>query len=156
LPASPYRDDWPHLTLLRGITAPEQVTDQALLAQMTRVVNLKEFSLTGSVAIIANKHNEFYSDTGVLLFAPSEELLAYRNRCISALQQRGFRVDPHELVDYSPHLTIRLGVPLTGDLLARAEKDFLGQTVKFSGWMLLRLVADSSQGRQMHEVIFSQ
>lgn len=152
LPASPYRDDIPHITLLRGITSGTDMTDEALVRDVDSILAFsRHLPLGGSVRSIANKSNQFYTDTGVLLLDTSPELLAFRQRASNDLTLHGYRVEAQELGAYTPHVTVRLGVPLAGAILQRAERTFIGRTTAFSRWLLFRLVVADGK-RLMHEV----
>lgn len=152
LPASPYRDDPPHITLLRGITSPHAISDAALLADIESTLDLSaSLPLSAQIVSVENKSNQFYSDSGLLLLEVSEELLDYRQAAANKLSGQGYDVESQELDSYMPHMTIRLGVPLQDEELTKAQAIFRYRTVVFGEWMLLRLVKQGS-ARLMREV----
>jgi 2'-5' RNA ligase len=152
LDASPYRDDIPHITLLRGITANDDLSDEALVHMIDRTTGIKsKLPLIVNVRAIANASNRFYSlSSGMVLDAP-HELLDLRKQIALQLETHGFSVEPQELTNYVPHITIRLGVPLEDERLSKAEALFIGRTVIFSQWLLFRVVKQNDK-RFMHEV----
>jgi len=152
LPKSPYRDDIPHITLLRGITANDDLSDDALVQKIDSTLAISnKLPLDGSVHTIANASNQFYSSSSGIILRASPELLEFRKQAAAQLEMRGFSVEAQELAFFVPHITIRLGVPLTGDSLSKAEALFSGRKVTFSHWLLFRLVKQNDN-RIMHEV----
>lgn len=152
LPPSPYRDDSPHITLLRGITSSIDMDDEALVQEVGRITSLSaNLPKECAVRSIANKSNEFYSATGLILLESSPELLAFRQDTVNGLQRHGYTIESQGQITFTPHVTIRLGVPLEGDSLQKAETQFKGRVIAFSEWLLLRLVIEDGK-RLMHEV----
>ena len=152
LPASPYRDDIPHITLLRGITSNADMSDEELAQDVESVLSISErLPLGATVQSIANKSNQFYTDTGVVLMKALPELLAFRQKVADLLAQHGYSIESQELHTYIPHITIRLGVPLEGAMLQQAEALFSGRAIAFSHWVLFRLVMEDGE-RMMRQV----
>lgn len=152
LPPSPYRDDTPHITLLRGITSSRDMSDEELVRDVESVLAFsKHLPLSARVGSIANKSNQFYTATGVALTDASPELLAFRRQAVNDLIQHGYSVEAQELRTYTPHVTVRLGVPLEGTMLQRAEALFNGRTITFGSWVLFRLILVDDK-RMMQEV----
>lgn len=152
LPASPYRDDIPHATLLRGITSNSDMSDEALAHDIDSILSITDsLPLAVEAESVANGGNQFYSLSGGILLRTSPELLAFRQAAAHKLEQHGYTVETQELNSFIPHITIRLGVPLEGDMLQRAQELFNGRAITFSQWLLFRLVKENGK-RIMHEV----
>lgn len=152
LPASPYRDDVPHSTLLRGITSKSNVPDDALVRKVDAAVSIsKRLPLIARVQSVTNMSNQFYTDSGVILLQASPELLTYRQETASLLAQNDYQVEAQELDVFMPHITIRLGVALEGALLEEAEALFKDRTITFGRWLLFRLAKEGNK-RRMHQV----
>ena len=152
LPGSPYRDDMPHITLLRGISSAEQTFDEVLIHHVSSLVNPSDhLPLQATVRQVANKDNQFYSSSGLIILDASKELLAYRANVATVLRENNYTIEPQELGEYTPHITIRLGVPLEGRNKERAQDLFENRLITFSQWLIFRLVFIDGK-RTMHEV----
>lgn len=153
LPPSPYRDDTPHITLLRGISASAILEDDQLLGDVDAKLHLCErLPLTATVTEIANKSNQFYTATGLLLLEASPELVDLRRNAATQLQTAGYSIEVQELAQYMPHVTVRLGIPLEVNELQHAQRLFpVGHEISFGSWALFRLVKEGDR-RQMREI----
>ncbi len=151
LPASPYRDDRPHITLLRGITSPQQFSDVELFHNIKRILNLSNsLPLIATAQDVVNISNQFYSASCVILLQ-SSKLLNIRRVAAKKLNQNGYSIEKQELKTYTPHITIRLGVPLAGEILTTAQATFIGNDIIFSKWILFRLII-KDDARKAHEI----
>ena len=151
LPTSPYRDDPPHITLLRGVTSSALVSDSALAKSVGALLTMQPDIIGGEVKAVEDKSNHLYSSTTALTFTLSGDILNYRKTLISQLKANNFKVEPQEVATFIPHLTIRLGVALDDAERTRAEACFLGKHMAFAGYALFRLVQNNGS-RQMHIV----
>jgi 2'-5' RNA ligase len=152
LAPSPYRDDPPHITLVRGIVSDEELTDAELLRQVADITHIdSKLPLAATVTEVTNKSNKFYSESGGLIVSPSEELRQFRSSLLASLTSHGFSDESYDKNNHPLHITVRLGVKLEGDVLARAQKQFLHQPVIFTGWSLFRLELEDG-ARKMHEI----
>lgn len=152
LPASPYRDDIPHITLLRGITSATELSDTELAEDIERMLSITDaLPLTGQCRAVVNASNQFYSSSSAVLLDASPELLAYRQKVANQLTAHGYDIEAQELATYTPHVAIRLGVPLEGDLMHQAEQLFVNRVFSFNRWLLFRLVTEGDR-RLMHQV----
>ncbi len=152
LPDSPYRDDIPHITLLRGITANTDLSDDALVQDVESILSPGDnLPFEGHVLGIANKSNQFYSSTGLILLEASSQLIEFRKQVVDHLEQRGYSVEAQELTDFTPHVTIRLGVALEGTSLHDAEELFRDRIITFSSWLVFRLIREDDK-RVTHQV----
>lgn len=141
LPASPYRDDTPHVTLLRTIKTPSPMSDPKLLADMERLLGVsKNLPLTATVHRPANQFDplfRWFSSQVVLQASP--EIKAYRNHVLRTLRANHYSVGLVSRLIFFPHISVRLGVPFTEEAKAMAEQRFSPQTeLTFNGWMILR------------------
>ena len=140
LPDSPYRDDPPHVSLLRGITTPVAYSDDELLQKVERVCNLTEkLPLSATIDRLTNKSNQFYSESSIISFHLSSEFTRLWQQTIHLLHQNDFAIEESETKSFSPHMTVRLGVPLKQRPLSEAQNLFAGKAVKFSSWCIFRL-----------------
>jgi|GEM_PF-639744 len=152
LPDSPYRDDIPHITLLRGITAHTDLSDDALAQALESILSPEDnLPLEGNVVGIANKSNQFYSSTGLLLLEASPRLTDFRKQVADRLKRHNYDVEAQELANFMPHITIRLGIALEGASLHDAEELFRDRSITFSDWLLFRLIEEGDK-RIMHQV----
>lgn len=152
LPDSPYRDDVPHITLLRGISSGMDMSDEALADDVGLTLSLSSrLPLLGTVKLIDNKSNQFYTDTGVIILESTKELLDFRKDAVNRLLEHGYTVEAQELSTYTPHVTIRLGVPLQGEFMDETKVRFDNRTIRFGDWLLFRLVLQDDK-RLMHVV----
>ena len=148
LPESPYRDDAPHVTLLRGITTSSNIGSNAeLVKKVGNLIKLHTaLPLQLQVGRIDNISNQFYSASGVVLLNPSNALTRLRQKTIRQLTDNGYKIENQEVSEYYPHMTIRLGVPLRGAAMKHARENFpMGVAVSFDKWLLLRLHKDGKQ-----------
>lgn len=152
LPESPYRDDIPHITILRGISTNDHLSDEDLLNKVDSLLAISnKLPISGSVHSVANASNRYYSLSSGMKLHASKELLNFRNEVITRLKANGFSIETQELANYIPHITIRLGAPLIGESLTRAEALFVGRSVSFNEWFLFRVIKQNDR-RIMHEI----
>jgi hypothetical protein len=155
LPASPYRDDIPHITLLRGITAPaESLSNESLVKSVDDVLAISDrLPLTVRVQKVTNASNHLYSLSGGLILQATSELLDLRAAVSNTLLHHGFSIEQEELGPYLPHVTVRLGVPLEGETLEQATRLFPQHSeITFGTWLLLRLVKQDNK-RLLQQII---
>lgn len=152
LPPSPYRDDTPHITLLRGISTSPNLSDRELLDGIKDVIRIETMlPLELKVKDVTNKSNQFYSESGLILVEPSDELLALRRETILSLSAAGYEIESSEVSSYTPHITIRLGVKLEGPILDKTIGLFQNKSIRFNKWSLFRLVLKDGS-RQIREL----
>lgn len=140
LPASPYRDDTPHITLLRAIKSPSETSDSDLLQDIERLLKLSEnLPLTAIVYKPANRFSPMFRWTSSLvLLRASPEMKAYRKNVIKILKANNYSVGLERLV-FLLHISIRLGIPYTGKAKAITEQSFgPGTKLTFNKWLILR------------------
>ena len=147
LPESPYRDDPPHVTLLRGVTTPADVSSNRLVKDISALLDL-DIALPMEVRIreVTNMRNRFYGVSGVVILDPSSLLMNLRKRAVRQLIKSIYTIEEQEVETYTPHMTIRLGVQLEGSSMDKAKKAFpLDEYVTFNKWILLRLVKEGEK-----------
>ena len=139
LPISPYRDDTPHITLLRAIKSPSQVSDRDLLRDMERLLELsKNLPLTATVHKPANRFSPLFRLSSVVLLHASPEMKLYRKNVIRTLKANNYSIGRERLV-FFPHISIRLGVPYTDNAKAMTEQNFSPEKkIIFNKWVILR------------------
>jgi len=140
LPASPYRDDTPHITLLRAIKSPSIASDEALLQEMEKLLELsKNLPLSATVHKSANRFSPLFRwSSSLVLLHPSPEMRAYHKKIIGILQANNYPVSLERLL-FLPHISIRLGIPYTERAKAMTEESFsAGSKLTFSTWIILR------------------
>lgn len=121
LPETPYYDSLPHITLLRGIRSDTALSDAELTAILGRLLNtdqLRELYVTPKK--IANGFNHIYKTSSAITIKTPPALKTSRRKFIKDLESNGFSVEMIEKLVYLPHVTIRLGVPLRGQLKTTA------------------------------------
>jgi 2'-5' RNA ligase len=158
LPESPYRDDPPHITLLRGIQTRDHVEDEVLVSDLERILQISKklpFDAVVSDVVDMDRPNQLYTATSMFMLRPSKELADFRVNIVGALTQSGFTIEQQEMDNYIPHLTIRLGVPLESQMLSWVKKDFIGNKVEFLSWVIFRLYMKDGK-RFMHTVTQQQ
>lgn len=153
LPESPYRDDIPHLTLLRGVSSPNIPSDKDLVTDIDRLLKWNSNPpITGSVQAVENIDSLVYGSTSVLVIKPQSKLEALRANICQKLVATGYSIEKDELQQVRPqHITVRLGVPLSSEYFRHAESILLGKHIEFSKWLLFRLELDGNR-RLMHKV----
>lgn len=128
------------------------MSDKELLDEINSLLALSSnLPFQSTVTKIANKSNQFYSSSGLLLLQASKSLLAYREEVAARLIKNNYSVESQELHDYTPHITIRLGVPLKGGILKQAQESLNAKVISFNQWMLFRLVLVDGK-RTMREI----
>jgi len=139
LPASPYRDDIPHVTLLRSIKCPAQVSDRDLLRDMERLLGLsKNLPLTATVHKSANRFSPLFRFSSLVLLHASPEMKSYRKNVIRILKASNYSIGRERLI-FLPHISIRLGVPYTKHAKVMTEQSFPTEAkIIFSQWIILR------------------
>jgi hypothetical protein len=144
LPASNFRDDPPHVTLLKGIHSRQLMSDDDLLKHISPLLNrLLKGRPVVRVSYVANLPGGVYRDTSAVVLISSSDLQRQHISLIAHLRGLGFRVDKDSLAHISPHATVRLGVPFDTQALDWAEKLFpKGRGIELVGWEILRLEKD--------------
>ncbi|MGA3150075.1 MAG: 2'-5' RNA ligase family protein [Candidatus Saccharimonadales bacterium] len=152
LPNSPYRDDKPHITLLQGIVAPRHISDDELLSILSSLLkSILKIHPHAYVHDISNTPGGHYTTTSIVELTSSTELQQEHVKLIKALGSADFRLGRASHT-YSPHITIRLGVLLSGDALDTAAQLFpKGREVEVDRWAILRL-ADRRHTRPSYEL----
>jgi hypothetical protein len=140
LPASPYRDDTPHLTLLRTIKTPSPMSDTDLLQDMERLLGLsKNLPLTATVHKPATRFSPLFRFSSLVLLHASPEMKSYRKAIAKILQANNYSIGVFERLAFLPHISIRLGVPYTKKAKAMTERSFSPETkLTFKSWIVLR------------------
>lgn len=140
LPASPYRDDTPHVTLLRTIKSPSQMSDTDLLQDMGRLLALsKGLPLTAAVHKPANRFSPLFRVSSLVLLHASPEMKSYRKNIIRILRANHYSMSLFERLIFLPHISIRLGVPYNDNARNITERSFRPETrLSFSKWAILR------------------
>src|SRR5262245_8857881 len=68
LPVSPYRDDTPHVTLLRAIKSPSRMSDTDLLKDMEKLLGLsKNLPLSATVIKPANRFSPLFKTSSLVV-----------------------------------------------------------------------------------------
>jgi len=140
LPPSPYRDDTPHITLLRTIKTPSPMSDADLLQDMERLLELsKNLPLTATVDKLANRYSPLFSVSSLVILRASPELKTYRKNVLKILRANNHSVGIIERLGFLPHISVRLGVPYTEKAKAMTAQSFSSATeLTFSKWIILR------------------
>jgi hypothetical protein len=139
LPASPYRDDTPHVTLLRT-RSPALMSDSDLLRDMERLLELSgNLPLTAVVHKPANRFSPLFRVSSLVLLHASPQMRSYRKRVMRTLKANNYSIGWFERLLSLPHISIRLGVPYTKQAEAMTEHNFKpGAQLTFSTWVILR------------------
>jgi hypothetical protein len=91
LPTSPYRDDTPHVTLLRTIKTPSPTSDADLLQDMKRLLELsKALPLTATVHKLANRFSPLFRVSSLVLLHASPEMKIYRKNVQKILKANNY------------------------------------------------------------------
>lgn len=141
LPPSPYRDDTPHITLLRTIKTPRPMSDEDLLKDMERLLEpSKALPLTAAVRMPANSFDPLFRwFSSQLIVTASPEIKQYRKHILSTLQANNYSVGVVSCLTFFPHISVRLGVPYTPEAKAVAQQSFAPSTkLTFTTWTILR------------------
>jgi hypothetical protein len=140
LPVSPYRNDTPHLTLLRTIKAPSQVSDKDLLQYMEQLLEVsKNLPLTATVQKPANVFSPLFRTSSQIQLRASPEMKSYRKHIMRTLKANNYSVGLFEHLAFLPHISVRLGVPYTESARAMTEQNFCPETkLTFNNWIILR------------------
>lgn len=140
LPASPYRDDTPHVTLLRTIKCPSQMSDNDLLRDMERLLELsKHLPLTATVHKPANIFSPLFRFSSLVLLYASPEMKSYRKYIIKILKANNYSIGLFERLIFLPHISMRLGVPYTKHAKIMTGQSFAPESkITFNKWIILR------------------
>ena len=140
LSVSPYRDDTPHVTLMRAIKSPSLVSDMDLLQDMERLLGLsKNLPLTAIIHKPANRFSPLYRTSSLVLLHASPEMKSYRKNVLKTLKMNKYSVDRIEHLAFYPHISIRYGVPYTENAKAITEQSLVpGIKLVFNKWVILR------------------
>ena len=140
LPTSPYRDDTPHITLLRTIKTPSPMSDAEVLQDMERLLELsKNLPLTATVHKPATRFSPLFRFSSLVILRASPDMKLYRKSIKRILKANKYPVGIVERLTFLPHISIRLGVPYTKRTKAMAEQNFSAESkIAFSGWVILR------------------
>jgi hypothetical protein len=140
LPASPYRNDTPHVTLVRTIKSPSQTSDSDLLQDMERLLELsKNVPFTAAVHKPATRFSPLFRFSSLVLLQASPEMKAYRRNVMKILRANDYSIGLFERLVFFPHISIRLGVPYTQKAKVRADQTFDPETkIVCNKWIILR------------------
>lgn len=140
LPTSPYRDDTPHVTLLRTIKCPSQMSDKDLLQDMERLLNLsKNLPLRATIRKPVNSFSPLFRISSLLQLRVSPEMKSYRKYVMKTLKANNYSIGLFEHLVFLPHISVRLGVPYTKQARIMAIQSFVSETeLTFSKWIILR------------------
>jgi hypothetical protein len=138
--ASPYRDDTPHITLLRTIKCPRQMSDADLLQDIERILELsKNLPFTARVKKLANVFSPLFRTSSLINLTASSEMKSYRKHVLKTLKANNYSVGIVEHIAYLPHISVRLGVPYTAKTKQMTERSFPnGTELNFENWIILR------------------
>lgn len=153
MPTSPYRDDTPHVTLLRGVVSPTDVNDEQLLHTLESFLE-PDSNLPANFQVkkIANRSSHLYSSSSLVILQAGKQVKSYRKKVIRTLKQNGYTIPLLDRAIYIPHLTIRLGVPVKDQTRKTAAQLFPhGSDATCGSWMVLRLTA-AEPTRLMREI----
>jgi 2'-5' RNA ligase len=146
LPSSPYRDDPPHLTLLRAINCPREMSDSDLLQDVESRLNLTDaLPLQATITKIGNGFSPLHKNISALFFQASPAMSSYRKQAIKSLKAGGYKLGILGSKLFIPHISVRLGVPFTQQARVAAEQHFKkGDVTNFSKWVLFRILYDNN------------
>ncbi len=143
MPASPHRDDTPHLTLQRTIRSPEMVDDDTLCRQVETALDpLRTLPVTATAGKVTTRFSPLYGPSSVLLVRPSPELRDLRSDVTRRLRAAGYTVGLLERLISMPHISVRLGVPSS---CIDRPPHLCGQPIAFDNWAVFRVL---SQGKR--------
>ena len=149
---SPYRDDVPHITLLRGISSTNELHDDELFNFLHKMLDLDtRLPLTLHLENVENRSTTIYSPSAMAMIKTNEALINLRKRTCEILQANDYTIEPAELKSYNPHLTLRLGVKLHESQKNHEVQLLMQNQITFNDWMILRLEKDG-RNRVMHQV----
>lgn len=141
LPDSPYRDDTPHLTIMRTIETPTPMSDAELSQDMERLLHASEaLPLTATVNKPASSIDPLFRwFSSQLLLRASPEIRLHRERMLRTLRANNYAVGIVSRLTFFPHISVRLGVPYNEQARAMAERSFSpGTELTFNRWIILR------------------
>jgi hypothetical protein len=141
LPPSPYRDDTPHLTLVRTIKTPSPMSDNDLLEDMERLLELsKGLPISATVRKPANSFDPLFRwFSSQLIIDTSLEIASYRKHILRTLHASNYSVGIVSRLTFFPHISVRLGIPYTEEARAIAEGSFApGTKLTFNKWTIMR------------------
>lgn len=140
MPASPYRDDTPHVTLLWPIKCPSHMSDKDLLRAMEQLLDLsKQLPLSAIVYRPANGLSLLFGFSSIVLLRASPEMKAYRRHIRKVLQANKYSIGLFGYLAYVPHISIRLGIPYTKHSKRLTKQSFTRRTeLTFNKWIILR------------------
>ena len=140
MPASPYRDDTPHVTLLRTIKTSSPMSDAALLQDIERLLEISQnVSFTVTVHKPVNRFSPLFGVSSLVLLYASREMKSYRKNMIKILRAHNYSVGLVERLAFLPHISVRLGVPYTERTKAMAERSLSPRSnLTLSSWIVLR------------------
>ena len=155
LPPSPVRVDPPHMTLLRGISAPGDITDQELLEGMKPLVT----PFLSEISKVYAKHvttldSRIYGPTAVVELEIPSALREARASLVTKLLDKHYSVLEVEQNNYQPHITLALSVPLP-DNEDHSEIMPPDSVIHFSGFALFRTRIRQQDGTRLVTVLRS-
>jgi hypothetical protein len=142
LPASPYRDDTPHVTLLRTIKCPSQMSDADLLQDMEKLLGIsKNLPLTATVHKPANMFSPLFRTSSQVRLHASPEMKSYRKHIMRTLKANNYSIGAFERLAFLPHISVRLGIAYTKHAKAMTKHSFSPKTkLTFNKWIILRAI----------------
>lgn len=154
LPLSPYRDDTPHLTLVRTIRTPSPMSDRDLLEDVERLLELSKYlPLTATVRKSANSFDPLFRwFSSQLIIDTPPEIESYRKHVLRTLKASNYSFGLVPRLTFFPHISVRLGIPYTEEARAMAERSFApGTKLTFNKWIILRDIKKNGK-YLVHEV----
>ncbi len=139
LPKTPFRDDPPHVTLLRSVTTPELLSDEEAVSFMNPFLDKPNFSMDIAFEKVIDLGSPKYGTTTVLAYNPDPKLIAYRKKLIDTLQSHSCIIPDDVVNQYTPHMTLVLGKTISDEMKQKATELFSNlPATYFSHWKLLR------------------
>lgn len=128
------------MTLLRTIRSPSRMSDSDLLQDIERLLDVsKSLPLTATIRKPANRFSPLFRSSSLVILGASPEMKAYRKNILRILTANGYSVGLLERLAFFPHITIRLGIPLTREARGMAGQRFKpGDMIRFNEWIILR------------------
>lgn len=147
------RVDPPHMTLLRGIYTPKDMSDRELINCLINTLGpIDGQLLKARVQAIGQDYNERYQTSSVIKLEASPSVINLRNNLIDKLSSSNFEIEPTELTSFEPHLTLALGIPLPSmDINKKIESIVVqGRQLNFIDWSVLRIIHSPKGQRQAY------
>lgn len=122
LPASPLRNDKPHITLQNRIMHSAVLSDNELIRDVSDALPKIKFPLKVAYSSANDHFSEKYGDSSVIRVSVGRDILKLKSQLVKYLTSSDYELNQEFSTVYEPHITVGLGVPFTKTMREKTDE----------------------------------